>query len=105
MDTVQVPQKTNSQKHTDSLISMGWKLQSLDSVADTLLRSAARLEQEMERETKYWGQVLAIKEQGWSLCRLPGERHTLGVKYGFGEGWLPLVSSFRYGADGIFSLR
>lgn len=40
----------------------------------------------MEVESKYWEQVLGVKENGWSLCRLPREKHTLGVKYGFNEG-------------------
>lgn len=58
----------------------------MDSAADSLLKSATRLEQEMERETTYWEKILAVKEQGWSVCRLPREKHTLGVKYGFSEG-------------------
>jgi mediator of RNA polymerase II transcription subunit 17 len=83
---VQVPPKTEVQKHADSMVAIGWKLQSLDSAADALLKSATRLEREMERETNYWEKILAVKEQGWSVCRLPREKHTLGVKYGFSEG-------------------
>lgn len=85
-DIVQAPQKSEAEKQIDELISVGWKMQSLDSAADSLLRSATRLEQEIERETRYWGQVLGVKEHGWSLCRLPREKHTLGVRYGFAEG-------------------
>lgn len=85
-DVVQAHQKSEAEKQRDELVSVGWKMQSLDSVANSLLRSATRLEQEIERETKYWGQVLAVKEHGWSLCRLPREKHTLGVRYGFAEG-------------------
>jgi len=85
-DTVQVPQKTDAQKHADSMVALGWKLQSLDSAADALLKSATRLEREMERESNHWEKILAVKEQGWSVCRLPREKHTLGVKYGFSEG-------------------
>lgn len=85
-DTVQVSQKTEAQKHADSMVAIGWKMQSLDSAADSLLNSAMRLEQEMERETDYWEKILAVKGQGWSVCRLPRERNTLAVKYGFSEG-------------------
>lgn len=82
----QLPQMSEMEKGRDELVSTGWKLQSLNSTADALLVSASRLEQEIARETKYWGQVLAVKEQGWSLNRLPREKSTLGVRYGFGEG-------------------
>ncbi|MCJ1261101.1 RNA polymerase II mediator complex subunit [Lobaria immixta] len=85
-DVVQIHQKSEAEKQSEELVSVGWKLQSLDSVANSLLKSATRLEEEIERETKYWGQVLAVKEHGWSLCRLPREKHTLGVRYGFAEG-------------------
>lgn len=85
-EVVQPPQKSEKEKRHDELVSSGWKLQSLSSTADALLASASRLEQEIKRETIYWDQVLAVKEQGWSLSRLPRERHTLGVRYGFAEG-------------------
>ena len=87
---MQSPQQTDAQEHSERLVSVGWKMQSLNSVADSLLNSATRLENEMERETKYWEKVLAVKEHGWSICRLPKEKHTLGVKYGFNEGGLPV---------------
>lgn len=83
---IRQPQLSEKEKTDEELVSQGWKLQGLTSAADSLLRSATRLEEEMEQETKYWEQVLAVKEQGWSICRLPRERHTLGVRYGFAEG-------------------
>jgi mediator of RNA polymerase II transcription subunit 17 len=85
-EILQTPQKPDSEIVHDEKISIGWKLNALASAADSLLKTASRLEQEIERETKYWGQVLAVKEQGWPICRLPRERHTLGVRYGFAEG-------------------
>ena len=86
-DVIQEAQKTDTEKHNESLVAVGLKLQSLNSTADYLLQSATRLEQEIELETNYWERVLAVKDHGWSLCRLPNEKHTLGVRYGFGEGW------------------
>ena len=74
------------QRTEDYLISMGWKLQSLNSTVDSLLRSATRLEQEIEQEATHWKQVLEIQEKGWSISRLPNEKHTLGVRFGFAEG-------------------
>ena len=68
------------------MASIGWRMKSLNSAADSLLKSASRLEEEVEKETRYWSQTLAVKEKGWSLSRLPREKHTLGVRYGFAEG-------------------
>ena len=73
-------------EHNQEMVSIGWRIQALSGAADSLLTSATRLEAEVGRETTYWDQILAVKEKGWSLCRLPRERHTLGVRYGFAEG-------------------
>lgn len=82
----QLPQESDKKREDDRLTAMGWKLQSLNTAADSLLRSATRLEKEMAEETKHWEQVLAIQQKGWSITRLPRERHMLGVRYGFAEG-------------------
>ena len=82
----QTPQLSEIEKHNEELTSIGWRMQSLTGAADSLLKSASRLEEEMERETTYWEQVLAVKDKGWSLHRLPREKHTLGVSFGFAEG-------------------
>lgn len=83
---LQMPQRSDGERVQDEKIPLGWKLNALGSTADSLLKAASRLEQEIERETRYWGQVLAVKEKGWPICRLPREKHTLGVRYGFAEG-------------------
>ena len=95
VEVMQLPQVSEAEQRDAKLVSTGWKLQSLNDTADSLLRSATRLEKEMEQEARYWEQVLAVKEKGWSICRLPQERHTLGVRYGFAEGSTSnLVSSY-----------
>lgn len=85
-EIVQAPEKSEAEINRMQMVSIGWKMRSLKSTADSLLRSATRLEQEIERETRYWEKILTVKEQGWSLCRLPREKHTLGVRFGFAEG-------------------
>lgn len=85
-EVVQVPQVSPVERHNEDMTVIGWRMQSLNGTVDSLLNSATRLEQEMEREARYWEQVLAVKEKGWSLHRLPREKHTLGVRYGFAEG-------------------
>lgn len=85
-EVVQAPQVSEIEKQNTRMASIGWRMKSLNSAADSLLKSASRLEEEVEKETRYWSQALAVKEKGWSLSRLPREKHTLGVRYGFLEG-------------------
>lgn len=79
-----VPDK---RKQDDLQVARGWKVQSLDSTVNSILESATRLEKDIESETKYWEQVLAVSEKGWAVCKLPQEPNTLGVRFGFSEGW------------------
>ena len=60
-------------------------MKSLQSSADSLLVSANRLATEVHKETKYWQDVLNLKQEGWALCRKPNELHTLAIRYGFEE--------------------
>ena len=92
----QAPLASGVEKHNEEMVGIGWRMQSLNGAADFLLKSATRLEEEMGRETKYWEQVLAVKENGWSLHRLPREKHTLGVRYGFAEGTFTKLSKSVY---------
>ncbi|KAL8786208.1 MAG: hypothetical protein Q9213_002896 [Squamulea squamosa] len=84
-EVMQVTQDAGSDEVSEDLVSLGWRMRSLTRSADSLLTSATRLEQEVERETTYWLQVLAIKAAGWPVCRLPGDRHALAVRFGFAE--------------------
>ena len=85
-EVVHAPQVSEVEKRNARMASIGWRMKSLNNAADSLLKSASRLEEEVEKETRYWSQALAVKEKGWSLSRLPREKHTLGVRYGFLEG-------------------
>lgn len=74
-----------AQRSENEMIAKGWKMQNLTKSVDSILASATRLEKEIEGETKYWEQVLAISEGGWSVCRIPNANHALGVTFGFSE--------------------
>jgi mediator of RNA polymerase II transcription subunit 17, fungi type len=87
-DKLHAPRITDAQKQDNKQIAKGWKAQSLNKTVDSILASATRLEKEIELETKYWEQVLAVSDSGWSVCRLPNEKHILGVRFGFSEGML-----------------
>lgn len=85
-DKLHAPRITPGQKEDNKCIAEGWKSLSLESTVDSILASATRLEREIELETRYWEQVLAVSEKGWAVCRLPQAKHILGVRFGFSEG-------------------
>ncbi|KAI9851272.1 MAG: RNA polymerase II mediator complex subunit [Thelocarpon superellum] len=103
-DTIRPPQPSEAKVRDQAVVSRGWKLQSLTSAADSLLRSATRLEKEIELETRYWQQVLTVSAQGWSVCQSPREKHTLSVRFGFSEATGPFkdqgLAAMRRGDDG-----
>ena len=74
-----------AEKTRIELVSSGWKVESLSSSGDRLSEASNRLQREAVRESKYWEQVSRIKSQGWTVSRVPQERHTLGVRFGFAE--------------------
>ena len=83
----------------DALSSAGLKFQSLNSAADAILKSAKKLVDEVKLETKYWNQVSSVAAKGWAVSRLPRERQTLGVRFGF------LESPTEYRDQGLGPLR
>lgn len=73
------------QEETDRLLARGKRMESLTQGADALMAAGDRLRSTVDRERKYWDEVLRVREKGWNLCRMPRERGTLGVRYGFAE--------------------
>jgi mediator of RNA polymerase II transcription subunit 17 len=69
----------------NTVVSTGAKLLAINNTANKLLAAATRLQKEMTVETEYWHQVLSIKEGGWPVSRLPNDRLTLAVKFGFSD--------------------
>ncbi|KAH8793791.1 subunit 17 of mediator complex-domain-containing protein [Hyaloscypha sp. PMI_1271] len=108
-DKLYAPRTTDVQKQDNKQIAKGWKSQSLNKTVDSILASASRLEKEIELETRYWQQVLAVSNNGWSICRLPNEKHTLGVRFGFSEASPAFKSrslaALRRNPDGTISLH
>ncbi|CAI7576794.1 unnamed protein product [Penicillium pancosmium] len=107
-EVVHPPPKPDSVNKDISTVSRGWRIQNFNSAANKLLGAASRLEKEVEAETKYWNSVLAIKDKGWKVCRLPRERQSLGVQYGFMEATPAFrdrgLASLRRGNDGSLVL-
>ncbi|KAF8453616.1 subunit 17 of mediator complex-domain-containing protein [Terfezia claveryi] len=93
----------------DRLISQGWKMEGLDSAGDALLRAASRLKAESEKEKRYWEQIMSIRDEGWTICKHPKLRNTLGVRYGFAETAANFentgIGALRRGDDGSIDLE
>lgn len=85
-EVVNAPPRPDSVGTDIRTVSRGWRLQSFNSAAQKLLKAASRLDDEVASETRYWNEILAVKENGWKVCRLPRERQALGVQFGFLEG-------------------
>ncbi|CAK7199439.1 RNA polymerase II mediator complex subunit [Sporothrix eucalyptigena] len=64
---------------------VGWQLLAMDRASEVLKVGRKRLRAEMRREERYWAEVLAVRDKGWTLSRMPGQRRILRVKFGFSE--------------------
>jgi mediator of RNA polymerase II transcription subunit 17 len=103
-DTLHDSRMSHAQKQDNKRVAKGWKVQATDKNANTILNAASRLNDEVQSETRYWEEVVSVSEKGWSLCRLPLEKHTLGVRFGFLEASLTFrnqsLAALRRNADG-----
>ncbi|KAK1971978.1 RNA polymerase II mediator complex component SRB4 [Colletotrichum sublineola] len=90
-------------------VSLGWALLDIETTKQSADKAASHLSKEVEREAKYWDEVLSVHQAGWSMCRLPAERHTLGVRFGFSEASPEFRNSslapLRRGDDGTALLQ
>lgn len=69
----------------DELLATNVRMQGLQESADSLLAAANRFQNNVSKEMQYWSQILSISEEGWNICRIPGQQHRLGVSFGFSE--------------------
>lgn len=67
-------------------IATGWTIVEINQTRDSAQAAAQFLQREIVAEGNYWEEVMRVQSSGWSICRMPGERHTLGVRFGFSEG-------------------
>ncbi|EGS22975.1 uncharacterized protein CTHT_0014540 [Thermochaetoides thermophila DSM 1495] len=74
---------TQSRIPDNKLVTIGKRLMDLNKAADTALAASKRLQKEIAAETKYWSEVLAVRNDGWQTSRMPREPQTMGVKFGF----------------------
>ncbi|PNP48576.1 hypothetical protein THARTR1_10315 [Trichoderma harzianum] len=80
-DSNSTPAKTKDQE----AVAMGWTIMEINKTRDSAQEAAAFLEKEIGAESKYWEDIISVRKAGWSVCKVPQERHTLGVRFGFSE--------------------
>ncbi|KAJ4857255.1 subunit 17 of mediator complex domain-containing protein [Trichoderma breve] len=80
-DSNSTPAKTKDQE----AVAMGWTIMEINKTRDSAEEAAAFLEKEISAESKYWEDIISVRKAGWSVCKVPQERYTLGVRFGFSE--------------------
>ncbi|KAL6889730.1 subunit 17 of mediator complex domain-containing protein [Trichoderma longibrachiatum] len=103
-DSNVTPAKTKDQE----AVAMGWTIMEINKTRDSAEDAAAFLEKEIAAESRYWEDIVSVKKAGWSVCKVPQERHTLGVRFGFSEAAPEFKNSglapMRRGDDGSTDL-
>lgn len=67
-------------------VSLGWRVEMLGEAASSLSRAAARLQGEVDREERFWQEIVHVSAGGWSIARAGTSKHELGVRFGVAEG-------------------
>lgn len=84
-DKLDEPTINPSKAKDEEEVALGWTLMQINQARDAAEEAGKLLQREVEAENRYWEDVVAVKTSGWAICRVPNERHTLGVKFGFSE--------------------
>ena len=79
-----VPAPANEVRRLD-MTRRGWKMDSFASAAKKISAAGSRLQEEAERESRYWEQISNLEAKGWAVSRLPRDSRTVGVHFGFAE--------------------
>lgn len=76
-------------------VATGWTILEINQTRDAAESASKFLQKEIAAEGNYWEELMKVQSSGWAICRMPNERHTLGVRFGFSEGkyhWAVLMS-------------
>lgn len=74
-------------------VAVGWTLMEINKTRDAADAASSFLQREIAAEGKYWEEIVAVQKSGWSISKVPQERHSLGVRFGFSEGKPPYFSA------------
>ncbi|KAL3965048.1 hypothetical protein ACCO45_002052 [Purpureocillium lilacinum] len=84
-DRLDEPSVDEAKEKAQEEVAIGWTLMEINKTRNAAEAASSFLEREVDTESRYWEEVMAVKKAGWSMCRVPQERHTLGVRFGFSE--------------------
>lgn len=84
-DRLQGPNATEDKDKDQEDVAQGWTIMEINKTRDDAEIATAFLKNEVEAESKYWEEIMRVQKNGWAVCRMPQERHTLGVRFGFSE--------------------
>ena len=79
-DVWEMPDQDQEEAVNEDLVARGWRMEGLTKAADSLLKAATRLEQDVRKETKFWNQILDVHNQGRVIFRHPKLRPELGTQ-------------------------
>ncbi|KAH6973481.1 subunit 17 of mediator complex-domain-containing protein [Ilyonectria sp. MPI-CAGE-AT-0026] len=89
-------------------VAIGWTLMEINKTRDAAEAASSFLQREIAAEGKYWEEIVAVQKSGWSISKVPQERHSLGVRFGFSEAAPEFRSNglapMRRGVDGAVQL-
>lgn len=85
-DRLDEPMVNPHKAEDEEEVALGWTLMQINETRDAAEAAGKLLQREVEAESKYWEDVVAVKRCGWSICRVPRSRDMLGVRFGFSEG-------------------
>ncbi|RSL47714.1 hypothetical protein CEP54_013266 [Fusarium duplospermum] len=66
-------------------VAVGWTIMKVNKTRDAAEEACKFLQKEIAAEGRYWDEIIAVQKSGWSISKVPKERHTLGVRFGFSE--------------------
>ncbi|KAM6523833.1 RNA polymerase II mediator complex subunit [Fusarium solani] len=89
-------------------VAVGWTIMKVNKTRDAAEEACKFLQKEITAEGRYWDEIVAVQKNGWSISRVPKERHTLGVRFGFSEAASDFrnngLAPMRRGDDGAVQL-
>lgn len=86
VDKLESSNVTPERVKDDNDVSVGLTLLEINKTKDAAEDAASFLQKEMASEGRYWEEIVSVQKRGWSVSRVPHERQTLGVRFGFSEG-------------------
>ncbi|KAG9258557.1 subunit 17 of mediator complex-domain-containing protein [Emericellopsis atlantica] len=98
-DRLERPKDDIAKAEDQRRIAVGWTLMDINNTRNSAEAACAFLQKEVDAENKYWEDVAGVQGSGWSICRMPQERTTLGVRFGFSE------SAAEFKANGLAPMR